>query len=100
LGPAPASSGEQASNEAIGDFDVGQVKDGAKALARSLALRFPKLVGQVVEALPDGSVSCRFAGGTPFVGQFFEIDGKDEVTEQETKKGFTNGVPPANRQET
>ena len=88
LGPAPASSGEQASNEAIGDFDVGQVKDGAKALARSLALRFPKLVGQVVEALPDGSVSCRFAGGTPFVGQFFEIDGKDEVTEQETKKGF------------
>src|SRR6184192_1822274 len=53
LGPAPASSGEQASTEAIGDFDVGQVKDGAKALARSLALRFPKLVGQVVEALPD-----------------------------------------------
>ncbi|MCA1827379.1 MAG: CsgG/HfaB family protein [Myxococcales bacterium] len=88
LGPGAASSNQQASNEVIGDFDVGQVKDGAKALARSLAMRFPKLVGQVVEALPDGSVSCRFSGTQPFVGQFFEIDGKDEVTEQETKKGF------------
>jgi hypothetical protein len=88
LGPGAVSSGQQASNDVVGDFDVGQVKDGAKALARSLAMRFPKLVGQVVEALPDGSVSCRFTGGTPFVGQFFEIDGKDEVTDQETKKGF------------
>ena len=85
LGPGSAPS---ASNEVVGDFDVAQVKDGAKAVARSLAMRFPKLVGQVVEALPDGSVSCRFSGGTPFVGQFFEIDGKDEVTEQEAKKGY------------
>ena len=88
LGPAPVAAAGQDPDEPVGDFDVGQVKDGAKALARSLALRFPKLVGQVVEALPDGSVSCRFSGGTPFAGQFFEIDGKDEVTEQETKKGF------------
>jgi hypothetical protein len=87
LGPGAVSSG-QASNDVVGDFDVGQVKDGAKALARSLAMRFPKLVGRVVDALPDGTVSCQFGGGTPFVGQFFEIDGKDEVTEQETKKGF------------
>ncbi|MGZ6142471.1 MAG: CsgG/HfaB family protein [Myxococcales bacterium] len=86
LGPGAVAS--QGSDEVVGDFDVGQVKDGAKALARSLALRFPKLSGRVVEALPDGSVSCLFPGGTPFAGQFFEIDGKDEFTDQETKKGF------------
>jgi hypothetical protein len=87
IGPAPAG-GQQASNEVVGDFDVGQVRDGAKQLARSLALRFPKLVGHVVESLPDGTVQCNFGGGQPFVGQFFEIDGKDDVTDQETKKGY------------
>jgi len=86
LGPAPA--GGQASNEAVGDFDVDQVKDGAKAVARSLALRFPRLSGRVVDALPDGTVACQFGGGQPFVGQFFEIMGKDEVTDQESKKGY------------
>ncbi len=87
LGPAAVASSDS-SDEPVGDFDVGQVKDGARALARSLALRFPRLAGQVTESLPDGSVSCRFDGGTPFVGQFFEIDGKDEVTGQDSKKGY------------
>jgi hypothetical protein len=87
IGPSPAG-GQQASSDVVGDFDVGQVKDGAKQLARSLALRFPKLVGSVVDALPDGTVQCSFGGGQPFKGQFFEIDGKDEVTDQDTKKGF------------
>jgi TolB-like protein len=87
LGPGAVSS-QQASNDVVGDFDVAQVKDGAKALARSLAMRFPKLVGQVVDALPDNTVQCRFSGTQPFVGQFFEIDGKDEVTDQETRKGY------------
>lgn len=82
------TGGQQASNDVVGDFDVGQVKDGAKALARSLAMRFPKLAGQVVESLPDGSISCKFNGGSPFAGQFFEIDGKDEVTGEEAKKGY------------
>jgi hypothetical protein len=87
LGPAPAGS-QQASADVVGDFDVAQVKDGAKALARSLAMRFPKLSGRVVEALPDGTVQCSFSGGQPFAGQFFEITGKDEVTGIEGKKGF------------
>ena len=87
LGPAPAGS-QQASNDVVGDFDVNQVKDGAKAVARSLALRFPKLQGRVVEALPDGTVQCSFGGTQPFAGQFFEIDGKDEVTDMDSKKGF------------
>jgi hypothetical protein len=76
------------SAEIVGDFDVAQVKDGARGLARSLALRFPKLAGRVTEALPDGSVSCSFEGAQPFAGQFFEIDGRDEVTGQMTKKGY------------
>jgi hypothetical protein len=86
LGPGAIAG--QASTDVVGDFDVGQVKDGAKALARSLAMRFPKLTGQVVEALPDNTVHCRFSGTQPFAGQFFEIYGKDEVTDQETKKGY------------
>lgn len=88
LGPAPAGGQQATGNDVVGDFDVGQVKDGAKALARSLAMRFPKLQGRVVEALPDGTVSCQFGGTQPFAGQFFEINGKDEVTEMEVKKGF------------
>src|SRR5262249_2973976 len=87
LGPGAVAS-SSGSSEVVGDFDVGQVKDGARGLARSLAMRFPKLTGQVVEALPDNTVHCRFAGTQPFAGQFFEIYGKDEVTEQETKKGY------------
>lgn len=86
IGAAPA--GQEASNDVVGDFDVAQVKEGARQLARSLALRFPKLSGRVVDSLPDGTVQCSFGGGQPFVGQFFEIDGKDEVTAQETKKGY------------
>jgi hypothetical protein len=86
IGPSP--SGGQASNEVVGDFDVGQVKDAAKQLARSLALRFPKVSGKVIDMLPDGTLSCAFGGGQPFAGQFFEIDGHDEVTDQEVKKGF------------
>ena len=74
--------------EVVGDFDVAQVKDGARAVAQSLAMRFPKLTGKVLDSLPDGTVSCAFGGTLPFVGQFFEITGKDEVTELETKKGF------------
>ena len=87
IGPAPAG-GAQAAAEAVGDFDVGQVKDGARQLARSLALRFPKLTGHVTDSLPDGTVACSFGGGQPFVGQFFEIDGKDEVTQMDSKKGY------------
>ena len=87
IGPAPAG-GAQASNEAVGDFDVGQVKDGARQLARSLALRFPRLSGRVADSLPDGTVSCSFGGEQPFAGQFFEITGKDEVTQLDSKKGY------------
>ncbi len=87
IGPAPVG-GAEASNEVVGDFDVGQVKDGAREVARSLALRFPKLAGRVVESLPDGTVQCSFGSGQPFAGQFFEIRGKDEVTQMDTKKGY------------
>ena len=87
IGPAPAG-GAQASNEVVGDFDIGQVKDGARQVARSLALRFPKLSGRVTDTLPDGTVSCAFDGGQPFPGQFFEISGKDDVTQMDSKKGI------------
>ena len=87
LGPGPAAGG-QAANEVVGDFDVGQVKDFAKSLARSIALRIPKVVGRITDTLPDGTASCSFGAAQPFAGQFFEITGKDEVTEQEAKKGF------------
>jgi TolB-like protein len=76
------------STEIVGDFDNAQVKDSARSLARSLAMRFPKLSGQVVESIPDGSLTCSFSGAQPFPGQFFEIDGKDEVTGQMSRKGF------------
>jgi TolB-like protein len=87
-GKLAGGSGPASSNELVGDFDAARVKDSAKGLARSLAMRFPKLSGQVVESLPDGSVSCGFNGAQPFAGQFFEIDGRDEVTGEMTKKGF------------
>lgn len=78
-GPAPVE---------VGDFDVAEVKDEARSLASSLAMRFPKVTGKVADALPDGSVSCSFPSGQPFAGQFFEITGRDDVTEQEVRKGF------------
>lgn len=87
IGPGPAG-GAQASNEVVGDFDVGQVKDGARALARSLALRFPKLTGKLVTVIPNGTASCSFSDGQPFPGQFFAVSGKDEVTGQDSKKGY------------
>ena len=74
--------------EIVGDFDNAQVKDSARGVARSLAMRFPKLSGEVVEYLPDGSLTCGFQGAQPFAGQFFEIYGKDEVTGQTSRKGF------------
>ena len=77
-----------ASNEVVGDFDVGQVKDAAKGLARSLGMRFPRIVGRVVDALPNGTLSCSFGNAQPFSGQFFEVTGRDEVTEQEVMKGY------------
>jgi len=87
IGPAPAG-GAQASSEVVGDFDVAQVKDGARQVARSLALRFPKLSGHLTDTLPDGTASCAFGNGQPFTGQFFEISGKDEVTQMDSKKGY------------
>ena len=89
LGPAPASASQAAaSTDILGDFDAAQVKDGAQAAARSLALRFPKLTGRILNALPNGTASCSFDSGEPFKGEFFEISGRDEVTEQEARKGW------------
>ncbi|MGZ6123333.1 MAG: CsgG/HfaB family protein, partial [Myxococcales bacterium] len=85
LGPGAAA---QAANDPVGDFDAAQVKDAARELARSLALRFPKLTGKIVNALPNGTASCSFDSGEPFKGEFFEISGRDEVTEQEARKGW------------
>ena len=83
-----ASGGATASSDVVGDFDVAQVKDGARALARSLAMRFPKISGELVDTLPDGTATCSFGKAQPFVGEFFEVSGQDEVTETEKKKGF------------
>jgi hypothetical protein len=85
LGPGTSA---QASNELVGDFDPGQVKDSAQAVARSLSLRFPKVTGTIVNALPNGTASCTFSSGEPFKGEFFEISGRDEVTEQDARKGY------------
>jgi hypothetical protein len=82
------SSSQPASADAVGDFDAAQVKDSAREIARALGLRFPKLTGRIVNALPNGTASCSFSSGEPFKGEFFEISGRDEVTEQETRKGF------------
>ena len=87
LGPG-SSAQASASGEIVGDFDAAQVKDSAQAVARSLALRFPKLTGTLVNALPNGTASCSFSSGEPFKGEFFEISGRDEVTEQDTRKGY------------
>jgi hypothetical protein len=81
-------TGAQAAGEALGDFDAVQVKDAARNVARSLALRFPKLTGTIVNALPNGTASCSFPSGEPFKGEFFEISGRDDVTEQDKRKGF------------
>lgn len=81
-------AGAAVSTEIVGDFDVGQVKDAARALARSLSMRFPKISGKLVDTLPDGTGTCSFGKAQPFVGEFFEITGRDEVTETEKKKGY------------
>jgi Curli production assembly/transport component CsgG len=81
-GPLPAGV------QSLGNFDPGEVKDGARALARSLALRMPALTGRVTLALPNDTLNCAFDGGAPFPGQFFEVRGKDEVTESEVVKGY------------
>jgi hypothetical protein len=88
VGSSGGASQTSASADVIGDFDAGQVKDGAQAAARSLALRFPKVTGKIVNALPNGTASCSFDSGEPFKGEFFEVSGRDEVTEQDSRKGF------------
>src|SRR5882762_7493921 len=89
LGPSVGGSPPaSASGDVLGDFDPALVKDSAQDVARSLAQRFPKLTGTIVNALPNGTASCSFASGQPFKGEFFEISGRDEVTEQETRKGY------------
>ena len=88
LGPSVGGSLAASASDVLGDFDPAQVKDSAQDVARSLAQRFPKLTGTIVNALPNGTASCSFASGQPFKGEFFEISGRDEVTEQETRKGY------------
>ena len=83
-----SGASQTAAAEVLGDFDAGQVKDSAREVARSLAMRFPKVTGTIVNALPNGTASCSFTSGQPFKGEFFEISGRDEVTEQETRKGY------------
>jgi len=83
-----SGSSQPDSAEVLGDFDAAQVKDSAREVARSLAMRFPKLTGTIVNALPNGTASCSFNSGQPFKGEFFEISGRDEVTEHETRKGY------------
>jgi Curli production assembly/transport component CsgG len=87
LGPS-GTSAAAASADVVGDFDPAQVKDSAREIARALGLRFPKLTGKIVNALPNGTASCSFNSGEPFQGEFFEISGRDDVTEQETRKGY------------
>jgi hypothetical protein len=86
LAGGPVASGAGA--ELVGDFDLAQVKDSARALARSLALRFPKIAGTIVESLPDGTATCAFGAAQPFAGQFFEVSGRDDVTESVQQKGW------------
>ena len=83
------SSQASASNDTVGDFDVAQVKDGARSLVRALSMKFPKLAGKIVESLPNGTASCSFPSTSiGFAGQFFEISGIDDVTGQERTKGY------------
>jgi hypothetical protein len=82
------AAGAQGAAEALGDFDPAEVKDAAQGVARSLGLRFPKVTGRIVNALPNGTASCSFDAGEPFKGEFFEISGHDDVTEQEARKGW------------
>ena len=78
VGPSAGGSAQSAASaEVLGDFDAAQVKDGAQAVARSLALRFPKLTGRIVNALPNGTASCSFESGEPFKGEFFEASGRE-----------------------
>src|SRR5258708_25779662 len=68
---APGST--QAANEVVGDFDARQAKDGARSVALSLALRFPKLTRKLIPLIPNGTASCTFAGGHPFPGESFKF---------------------------
>ena len=88
-GPSAAGASQaSASADLLGDFDAAQVKDAAQAVARSLAMRFPKVTGKIVNALPNGTASCSFDSGEPFKGEFFEVSGRDDVTEQDSRKGY------------
>ena len=87
LGPAAAGSQQTASNDVVGDFDAGQVKDGARTAARWLALKFPRVTGKLVNVIPNGTSSCRL-DGQGFAGEFFEVSALDDVTGQNTKKGY------------
>ena len=82
------TAAQAANDEVVGDFDASQVKDGAKAVARSLGLKFPKLTGKILNVIPNGTASCSFADAQPFKGEFFQISGADEVTGQDTTKGY------------
>ena len=89
LVPAGALAAGSEASVPLGDFDLAQVRDGAHALARSLALRFPKADGKIVDALPNDTATCRFASVQGvFAGERFEVQGRDEVTESEVQKGF------------
>jgi hypothetical protein len=87
-GPGAVASQSSAPADLVGDFDPAQVRDGAQAVARSLAMRFPRLTGRIVNALPNGTASCSFDSGEPFKGEFFEVSGRDDVTEQDSRKGW------------
>src|SRR5882672_62732 len=68
LGPSGAQA--SAGTDVLGDFDAAQVRDSAQNVARSLAMRFPKLTGTIVNALPNDTASCSFTAGQPFKGEF------------------------------
>jgi len=87
LGPAAAGSQAQASNDVVGDFDASQVKDGARMVARNLALKFPKVTGKLINVIPNGTSSCQL-DGQAFQGEFFEVSARDDVTGQSAKKGY------------
>ena len=84
----PRGAAEPREVPVAGNFDPGEVANGARVLARSLALRMPAMTGRVTLALPNDTVNCAFDDGSPFQGQFFEVRGKDEVTESEVVKGY------------
>ena len=86
--PANVASTSSSPAEIVGDFDPAEVRQGAQVAAQSLAMRFPKLTGRILNALPNGTASCAFDSGEPFKGEFFEVSGRDDVTEQDSRKGW------------